>query len=91
MHSLSSTATRAVRLLLDQQPNTTAKIAFAWTIAAGPALARASRLDWATDGTLRVQASSDNWRRELRRARPTLAARLAELLGPDVVRKITIG
>ena len=90
MDPLSSTATQALRSLLGLQPNTPAKIGFAWQIAAGPALSRASRLEWADAGTLTVHAASANWRREIQRARPILAARLDQLLGPGVVRRIVI-
>ena len=89
MDPLRSTATRALRSLLDAQPNTPAKIGFAWKIAAGPALSRASRLDW-DDGTLTVHAASENWRREVHRARPILVERLDQLLGAGVVRKIIV-
>ena len=90
MESLGSTAMRGLRSLLDTQPNTAAKIVFAWKIAAGPALARATRLDWNDTGTLTMHAATDDWRRELQRARPVLAARLDQLLGAGVVRKIVV-
>ena len=90
MEPLSSTAMRSLRSLLGTQPNTAAKIAFAWQVAAGPALARASRLQWEDAGTLRVHATNDNWRRELQRARPLLAERLDQLLGAGVVKKLVI-
>jgi hypothetical protein len=90
MHRLHQTATRAFRALLTNQPNTPAKIAFAWSMAAGPALGRAGAAEWSADGTLHVHARDAAWLREMRRARPVIAERLAQLLGPDVVRKIVI-
>jgi hypothetical protein len=87
---LGRTSTRALHSLLSGQPNTTAKVAFAWTIAAGPALGRASTPTWSVDGTLVVRAADERWRRELDRARPLIAERLGQLLGPDVVKKIVI-
>jgi hypothetical protein len=81
---------QGLRSLLSTQPNSAAKIAFAWSIAAGPALARASRLEWTDKGTLTVHASSEHWRRELQRARPVLAERLDQLLGAGVVARIVI-
>ena len=51
MNRIQSTAARAYHSLLASQPNTAAKVAFAWQVAAGPALARAGRPRW-TDGTL---------------------------------------
>jgi hypothetical protein len=90
MEPLRTTAAQVLRTLLEAQPNTSAKIGFAWKIAAGPAMSRASRLDWAENGTLTVHAASENWRREVQRARPTLAARLDHLLGAGVVRRIVV-
>jgi hypothetical protein len=86
---LDGTATRAMRLLLDEQPLTEAKVRFAWTMAVGPALARAATVSFA-DGTLRVRAKSAAWRDELRRATPLTRHRLAQFLGDDAVRTIVI-
>ena len=90
MEPLQRTATRAIHDLLETQPTTPGKVAFAWHIAAGPALARAGRPEWSEDGTLRIRARDAVWLRELRHARPVIAERLAELLGRDVVRRLVI-
>ena len=90
MESLQTTATRTLREMLSRQPTSAAKVAFAWKIAAGPALGRASTPAWSDDGVLRVRAASDAWRREMVRARPLIAMRLKELLGAGVVRAIEI-
>lgn len=86
---LDSTAPRALRLALAQQPTSEGKILFAWSLAAGPALSRAASARW-EDGTLRLTAKSDTWRRELLRARVEIMARLTSLLGPGIVRKLEI-
>ena len=90
MKRLDQTAVDALRSLLDSQPTTEAKVAFAWTIAAGPTLARAATVTWSENGTLRVTARTDAWRQELARARPLIARRVADLVGPQVVRQIAI-
>lgn len=72
------------------QPTTPAKVTFAWHVAAGPALAGAVRLDWNGKGTLRVIARSEAWRREVLRAKPLVAARMADILGPGVVRIVSV-
>jgi hypothetical protein len=90
MESLQQTAARVIGPLLNSQPLSPGKVSFAWNIAAGPALARASTPTWTADGTLRIRARSAAWRTELERARPTVAGRLAQLLGPDAVRRIII-
>ena len=90
MESLNNAAGDVLRRLLASQPTTPAKVAFAWRMAAGSALGRAGDPFWREDGVLVVRASSDAWRREIRRATPMLLARVRELVGSDVVRKIVI-
>jgi hypothetical protein len=90
MESIGHTAARLLGPLLAGQPTTEAKVAFAWQIAAGPALSRAVTLSWSEDGTLRVRPASRAWRAEIRRARPMITERLAHLLGADVVKKLVI-
>jgi hypothetical protein len=90
MEPLQSTAARALQKILSGQPTTPAKVAFAWQIAAGPTLGRAGTPAWSADGTVRVRARDREWLREIRRARPIIAERLRQLLGPDVVRKFLI-
>jgi hypothetical protein len=91
MESLQRTASHALRTLLDGQPVTPAKMRFVWTLAAGAALARATDVEWRdAEGVLVVRARTDNWRRELRRARPILTERVRELAGRDAVRRLEI-
>jgi hypothetical protein len=90
MEALDVTAARALRDMLAAQPTTPAKIKFAWTIAAGQALARHATIAWTGDGRLHVHAESDAWRREILRAKTILSARLTQLLGPDVVHSIAV-
>ena len=87
---IDATAARAVQTILAGQPNTPAKIAFAWRVAAGAALARGADGEWTADGTLRVRAHSTAWRQEITRARPLILGRLTALLGPDVVRRLVV-
>jgi hypothetical protein len=90
MKRLDQTAIVVLKSLLATQPTTAAKVSFAWTIAAGPTLARAATVTWSESGTLRVLARTDAWRQELSRARPLIARRIADLIGADVVRRIAI-
>ena len=87
---LDRTAVGALRTMLEAQPTTGAKVTFAWTIAAGPSLARAADVSWAESGTLHVRPRTEAWRQELIRARPVIADRLASLLGPGVVHRISV-
>jgi len=86
---LDITAPRALRLALAQQPTTQGKVLFAWSLAAGATLARSAQASF-RDDVLYLEPRSATWRRELLRARPVLLARLATLLGPDVVRALKI-
>jgi hypothetical protein len=90
MERLAATSTSVLRSILDGQPLTEAKVAFAWRIAAGPALARAATVSWSPAGTLVVYADSSAWRLELVRAKSMLAERLRLLLGREAVRRIQI-
>lgn len=91
MESLQQTAARVLGPLLHTQPLSPGKVAFAWSVAAGPLLARHGTPSWSPDGTLRVRASDAAWVKELERARPVVLDRLKQLLGPDAVRWIIVG
>jgi hypothetical protein len=90
MQRLDQTAIGMLCRLLGDQPTTPAKVEFAWKIAAGSSLARAATLSWSANGILRVVARSEHWRTEIVRAKPVIATRLGQLLGPGVVRRLTI-
>lgn len=90
LEALRSYETEALRRLLEAQPTSSAKIAFAWRMAAGSALANAADVEWRDNGVLVVRAKTPAWLQELRHARPILTTRIADLLGPDVVRRFVI-
>jgi predicted nucleic acid-binding Zn ribbon protein len=90
LESLRSTATDALRHLLDAQPNNSAKMSFAWRMAAGPALAKAADPEWRDDGVLVVHARTAAWLKELRHARPILSTRLEQIVGSGVIKKFVI-
>jgi hypothetical protein len=90
MQPLRDTATNVLRELLAAQPDTAAKVEFAWRLAAGPALARATSIAWTERRVLIVRARDAEWRREVLRARPTIAARLGRMLGPGAVTAIHV-
>jgi predicted nucleic acid-binding Zn ribbon protein len=90
MHPLSDTVPAALSELLERQPLTPAKVEFAWRVAVGPALARATRVSLEPDGVLRVATTDRHWTREVESARALILARLARLLGSDAVRIILV-
>jgi len=90
VESLDRTAASALRLALANQPLTRAKVEFAWRIAAGPALARATSIGWSADHRLTVRTQSEAWRREVVRARPLILERIGRLIGEDAVKSCVI-
>ena len=61
MEPLSTTESAVLRRVLEAQPTTPAKIAFAWRMSAGPALGRATTIEW-RDGVVRVRADGEAWK-----------------------------
>ena len=90
MEPIGASAQRMLRTVLAAQPPGPARSLFAWKMAAGPAMARATDATWREDGTLVVRATNEAWTRELRRARPVLTDRVRLLLADDSVRRIVI-
>lgn len=76
--------------LLRQQPLSPAKVALAWRAAAGAAVARATRVELNTEGTLVVLVADPRWRPEIERAAGMLRPKLATLLGEGTVRWIEV-
>jgi hypothetical protein len=90
MEPLQQTAARVIGPLLAAQPLTSGKVRFAWQLAAGPAMSRATRVDWSEADGLCITASDAAWCREVERARPLLASRLKQFLGAGAVGRISI-
>jgi hypothetical protein len=83
MDPLSSAMTGAIGRLVRDAPLSTGKVEFAWKLAVGPAVCRATavRLE---NGILLVDATTPQWGREVRRSSPLILSRLRELLGDQV-------
>jgi hypothetical protein len=71
-------------LMIRRQPTTPAKVAFAWRIAAGAAVARASEVELRADGLLLVLVDDPRWRQEIERALGMLRPKLIALLGDEL-------
>jgi predicted nucleic acid-binding Zn ribbon protein len=76
--------------IIRRQPPSAARTKFAWQLAVGPALARATVVELA-QGVLTVKAVDQRWLREIERARPRVLAKLQALLGREAVTKIDTG
>ena len=90
MQSIHGPAAATLKMILDAQPLTEAKVGFAWRVAAGPTLATAATVAWSPGGPLRLTPRSDAWRQELVRARGVLLEKIRALLGPDAVTTIRV-
>ena len=89
MRALQGIAPGVLAEMIRRQPASKERTAFAWSIAVGPALARATTVDL-RDGVLRVTAKDAQWAAELNRARPVVLERLRELLGASAVNSIEV-
>jgi predicted nucleic acid-binding Zn ribbon protein len=69
-------------------PLTAEKVAFAWRLAVGPAVGKATSVRLADDGTLYVTADAAAWNDTLRSSIGMIRSRLAHYLGEDVVKRI---
>jgi predicted nucleic acid-binding Zn ribbon protein len=79
----------ALAALLRRAPLTPEKVAFAWRVAVGPAVDRATTIELRQE-VLYVQAKDAAWRREVQRSAGVIRRRLQALLGADVVRSLEI-
>lgn len=73
--------------IIRRQPASAARTRFAWQLAVGPALARATVVEL-LDGVLKVQAVDRRWLREIERERARITGRMQELLGRQAVARI---
>jgi predicted nucleic acid-binding Zn ribbon protein len=89
MRPLAHIVPAALLQLLQDTPTSDGKIAFAWSAAVGPALARATRVKL-EGGTLLVETSSPQWTREVRRSTAVILGRLQRMLGADTVTAIIV-
>ena len=76
--------------LIRRQPASKERTNFAWQLAVGPAVARATTVALA-DGVLSVRALDSRWIREIERNRPAVLAKLQALLGKTEVTKLSTG
>jgi predicted nucleic acid-binding Zn ribbon protein len=75
--------------IVRRQPSSPGRTSFAWQLAVGPALARATTVAL-RDGVLTVRASDERWGLEIARAREVILARLQRVLGPEQVRTLRV-
>jgi predicted nucleic acid-binding Zn ribbon protein len=74
--------------IVRRQASSPARTAFAWQLVAGPTLARMTSVEM-KGTTLQITAKDERWLKEIDRARPAILPKLQQLLGADVITKIS--
>lgn len=77
--------------VIRKAPLTDDKVAFAWRLAVGSALGKATTVRLSSNGTLHVSAASPAWIDAVRKSAGLIRSRLAHFLGDAAVRRITYG
>ena len=75
--------------IVRRQPASPARTAFAWQLAVGPALARATSVEM-EGTTLQVRANDERWLKEIARAKPIILHKLQQLLGDQNLTRINV-
>jgi len=89
VQSFQSFAAAVLADAIRRQPASAARTAFAWSVAAGPAMARAASVE-TRDGILYVTPKDGRWSREIARSSATLLARVQELVGAAEITSLRI-
>ena len=89
MQRVQSFAAGVLADAVRRQPASPARTAFAWSVAAGPTMARAASVE-ARGGILLVTPKDARWSREIERSADTLLLRVQSLLGPHEVTSLQI-
>jgi predicted nucleic acid-binding Zn ribbon protein len=87
MIPVQSFATGVIAEIVRRQPASRDRTNFAWQLAVGQALARATTVEL-SDGVLNVRAVDRRWIREIERARETVLAKMQHILGAEAVRTL---
>jgi predicted nucleic acid-binding Zn ribbon protein len=88
MIPVQSLTTGVLAEIVRRQPASKERTAFAWQLAVGPALARATTVELTELGTLIVRAVDPRWSAEIDRANQSVLQKMQDLLGPDQVKTI---
>jgi predicted nucleic acid-binding Zn ribbon protein len=74
--------------VIRKAPLSDEKVAFAWRLTVGPAIAKATKVRLGNDGTLYVTAESQAWIDSVRASVGMIRSRLAHYLGDDTIKRI---
>jgi hypothetical protein len=87
MVPLQSFSSGVLAEIVRRQPASKERTNFAWQLAVGQALARATTVDLC-DGVLVVRAVDKRWIQEINRARGSVMQKMQQILGPDQITRI---
>ena len=90
MHHIPQLIPGAVMTLLRDQPLSAGKVAFAWRLAVGAAVDRASAIGLRDGGVLEVRVTDAQWAVELKRMAPIVKSRLETMLGDGSITRIDV-
>jgi hypothetical protein len=76
--------------VIRKAPLTDEKVAFAWRLAVGPAVAKATTVRLAANGTLYVKADAPAWNDAIAKSLGLIRSRLAHFLGDTAVQRIDL-
>ena len=76
--------------VIRKAPLTDEKVAFAWRLAVGPAMAKASTVRLAPNGILYVKTESPAWSDAIGKSFGVIRSRLAHYLGEDAVKRFDL-
>ena len=74
--------------VIRKAPLTDEKVAFAWRLAVGPAIGKATTVRLAANGTLYVKAEAPAWNDAIGKSLGLIRSRLAHFLGETAVKNI---
>ena len=77
-----------VEEVVRKAPLTPEKVAFAWRMAVGPAIGKATSVRLGENGTLYVTSDSPAWASAVRKSTSLIQIRLEGFLGPDAVKAL---
>ena len=87
MTPLQSFASGVLAEIVRRQPASKERTNFAWQLAVGQALARATTVEL-NNGVLTVRAVDRRWIREIERARDSVTKKMQHILGVDQITRI---
>lgn len=75
--------------VIRKAPLTDEKVAFAWRLAVGPAIAKATTVRLSSGGTLHVKTDSPAWIDAIQKSAGMIRSRLGHFLGDEAVKSIS--